>query len=585
MTLHICILGIDGSGKSTIAAALPAFLAANGAVIAGSATGSFRVVAANEDLLAPDFRPAGLPIAGRLAICFRSFASRLADHALFGPLSRALQLLSRDNAARTLAQRYSTTVFVTDDNACLSMLRAAGTEVRTSDTEDIRALFSYIFDDVPVPKESRSRLPKRIRKKLIFKLTNFLGLRALWLPDVLIFLDLSPAVALTRLKSQGQTGDRQETLADLSRERTTHLRTVEAFDQYRLGRATHFLHVDDLSIGEIMQGVLEAISAHMPAAVTRAASPLNATDRYGKQKNLNRQYMSRYLLPKLFRGAWREPAFLLSPMGRRFRKEGYSAGVMRAIYQASDGQVGLADRIFFDHPLHRAFHDRLKILSEKISHELKVRLSNGHEVSLLTTPAGLADEILGRLEEIELQDPDAMKRVHLVAVDLDPEGELEDRLKEHAQRLGIQLTFLRGDVTNQQVRSRLEEWGPFDLAVSVGLSNYLPKHQLLLHLASLRNNLLPSGRLITDCFSPQSYALSRHYRGYEGNYYSPEMYLVILDYCGFDGLNAEVESEANGINHVVVATPRVNWQLQGNTTNVALAASRESFHPGLNQLN
>ena len=28
MTLHVCILGIDGSGKSTISAALPAILAA-----------------------------------------------------------------------------------------------------------------------------------------------------------------------------------------------------------------------------------------------------------------------------------------------------------------------------------------------------------------------------------------------------------------------------------------------------------------------------------------------------------------------------------------------------------------------------
>ena len=37
MTLHVCILGIDGSGKSTISAALPAILAAEMGLVAGAA--------------------------------------------------------------------------------------------------------------------------------------------------------------------------------------------------------------------------------------------------------------------------------------------------------------------------------------------------------------------------------------------------------------------------------------------------------------------------------------------------------------------------------------------------------------------
>jgi signal recognition particle GTPase len=52
MTLHVCILGIDGSGKSTISAALPAILAAEMGLVAGAAGETFRVSDPDEDHLA-----------------------------------------------------------------------------------------------------------------------------------------------------------------------------------------------------------------------------------------------------------------------------------------------------------------------------------------------------------------------------------------------------------------------------------------------------------------------------------------------------------------------------------------------------
>jgi ABC-type glutathione transport system ATPase component len=56
MTLHVTILGIDGSGKSTVANALPAVLAAESRVVAGSAGNEFRMATPDEDLLAPGFQ-------------------------------------------------------------------------------------------------------------------------------------------------------------------------------------------------------------------------------------------------------------------------------------------------------------------------------------------------------------------------------------------------------------------------------------------------------------------------------------------------------------------------------------------------
>lgn len=79
MTLHVCILGIDGSGKSTITAALPTALAAEMGLTAGAAGEHFRVVGPDEDHLASKFHPDGLPMSARLSRVFKRMAKRLVD--------------------------------------------------------------------------------------------------------------------------------------------------------------------------------------------------------------------------------------------------------------------------------------------------------------------------------------------------------------------------------------------------------------------------------------------------------------------------------------------------------------------------
>jgi hypothetical protein len=39
-------------------------------------------------------------------------------------------------------------------------------------------------------------------------------------------------------------------------------------------------------------------------------------------------------------------------------------------------------------------------------------------------------------------------------------------------------------------------------------------------------------------------------------YYEPEVFRTLVDYCGFDGLGADVASGRDGINHVLIASPR-----------------------------
>ena len=572
MSLQVCILGIDGSGKSTVVAALPGILAAENDLVVGSIGETIRIVAGDEDHAASKFYPDGLPIAARFSLRLRQLAKTVVDDPKLYAVFKLAQMLAQDSAAQALAQHYAAGVFVSDGNAFLSTTGRAGNYLRSAsaidysqasapEAEDLQAIFSYILDDKPLPTQNSQKLPSLRKGKFIYKLNNLLRLRSVWLPGVVIFLDISPELALSRISSRGKKIDRHENLADLTQARDMYLKTLEAFRAYRTADHAHCIRVDKLTVGETLRAVSEALRPHLLSAgfIDRTApSPLGTTELANdviRGKTLNHRYLLKYLLLKFFSGAWREPTFFFSRLGRLFLKEGYSAGVMRVIYDRDEKDHGLLDRIFLEYSLHRAVYDRLQILSRKINSELEARLSSDSELRIFTAPSGFAYDIFRPLEEIARREPDTMKRVQVTAVDLDPHGVLHEALSARARQLGIRFTFHRGDITDEQLRSRLEAAAPFDLALFVGLSSWLPKPQTLLHLAWLRKYLRPDGRLITDCFTPEAYALSGRYIGYKANYYTPEVYKAMLDYCGFDGLEAEVESGRHRINHVLVARP------------------------------
>src|SRR5215813_3646411 len=158
-----------------------------------------------------------------------------------------------------------------------------------------------------------------------------------------------------------------------------YLKTVQAFRAYRSPESVHVIHVDQLSLGATLQAVSEALRPHLVSHATKreSVSPLGATDLADETirgKTLNHCYMFRYLVPKWFSGAWREPTFFFSKLGRLFLKEGYSAGVMRVIYDRDEKDYGTLDRVFLEYSLHRAVYDRLQILVKKIKPEIETRL-------------------------------------------------------------------------------------------------------------------------------------------------------------------------------------------------------------------
>jgi energy-coupling factor transporter ATP-binding protein EcfA2 len=575
MSLHVCVLGIDGSGKTTLATSLPAILAAEVGICAGWAGETFTICGPDEDHLAPRFHPEGFPLSARLAECFKRLAKRAVDHRTLYPALKLAHLLFQDYAARRLASRYGVAVTVSEGNTLLCAMGRAANYLHpasgkgdagrsTPSVRDLEAIFGYLLEGRPLPSESEVTLPGLRTARVIYRLCRFLGIEAGRLPDVALFLDVSPETALSRIASRHQKVDSHENAFDLAQAGRMYSLTLDAFERYQKPGSAYRILADELSPGETLRAAVECLRQRLGASeCTLAGSdvPLGTTTAKltGSalwRRVLSSRYIFRYLIPKWFRGAWREPAFVLSDLGHLFLKEGYSAEVMQRIYDQDQRHYAFWDRIFLGYPLHRAVYDRLHILTSRVEWELESRLETSQQVRVLTAPSGFAYDLFRPLESIASRAPSLMQKVEVIATDLDPRGSLAEQLTRRAQKLGIRFQFVRGDITCQQTQAELEKKAPYDVALFVGLSSWLPKPHTVRHLSWLRRNLRDDGLLITDCFTAEAHALSGRLAGYKAHYYAPSSYRAVLDYCGFDGLSAIVESGRNGINHVVTASPR-----------------------------
>jgi len=337
--------------------------------------------------------------------------------------------------------------------------------------------------------------------------------------------------------------------------RETYLKALRALDAYAGRPCTHVIDATDAEPREVLELAIAALRPRLEAARTAATTDvLGTAGEDAARKVLNARYLGRYLVGKFFEGAWREPLFLLSPAGRTLVRDGYSAGVMRSIYDG-EGASGAFGRIFLGYPLHRAVFDRLQILTAAIEPLLLERLESQSRVRIFTAPSGFSYDLFRPLEAIARRRPELMNKVELVAADLDPHGVLAGELTARAERLGIDFRFITGDITSPDIRCELSRGGPYDLALFVGLSSWLPRPLALGHLRWLAANLRPDGALVTDCFSAAAYAEGGSYIGYRAHYYSPELYRSLLDYAGFDGAGTSVESGRDRINHVLVTKP------------------------------
>lgn len=574
MSLKVAVVGIDGSGKSTVARTLPMALSAEMNVVAGAAGAEFWVFGPDQDHLAPGFHPRGLPIAARLSQQCRRLAKRFANDPRLYPYLKLAHLMFQDDAAVSIGRRYGCDVMVSDCNLVLSAMGRAGNYKRgathsgapreRSTVDDLRCVFSFLIEGRPLPTESEERLPSLSAAGAVAGFARLLGFDGVWVPDVVLFLDVEPEAALERINGRRSELDRHENLADMTRARETYLKALTALESYAGRACTHVIEVGDAEPREVLELALEAIRPHVEAHHLHGTTHvLGTAGADPARKVLNLRYLVRYLLGKLFQGAWREPLFLLSPMGRRLLREGYSAGVMRVIYDHDTSSAGLIDRAFLGYPLHRAVADRLGILTRTIEPELLDRLEAQSRVRIFTAPSGFCYDLFQPLESIAARRPELMSKVELVAADLDPHGVLAEELTARARRLGVDFRFVVGDITSPSIRCDFSRSGPYDLALFVGLSSWLPRARAIDHLRWLAANLRPDGLLVSDCFMAAAYSLGGRYIGYRAHYYSPELYACLLDYCGFDAGSTMIRSGRDAINHVLITRPAAVQRVQG----------------------
>ena len=564
MTLQVAVIGIDGSGKSTLAASLAVVLAGEYGLFAGSAAADeFWVRAPDTDLCGPSFHPQGYANAARLERISRKFSRLVVDNRSLYPAAKVFQMLLQDNAAAKLSRRYGVEVMVSDGNLLLSGAGRAfnyrGPVNDPPSADDVDHAFQHLLNGTRLGPETRRHLPDLKTADALAVLARLTRLQGIWIPDRALFLDLTPDAAVARVRGRGAKVDRHENPTDLSTAREGYMRVLEVMRKHKGETAAHVIAVENLGPGEVLAAAAKALKPYLPEAEGGEARAGALHEAIGRRSMLARiltyRYLGRYLVRRFFEGAWREPLFPMSTPGRVFLREGYSAGVMRLIYD-QPARPSFLDRVFYGYPLHRAVRDRLGILERGIEQELRKRLAEGGKVTIFTAPSGFAYDLMRPLKRLVASDPELAGRVLMVAADLDPSGRLAPELTAKAKEIGVRLEFLRGDLTGSALRSEGERFGPFDLALFVGLSAWLPKPPMLEHLRWLRANLRGDGLLVTDCFTPAAYATGGAAMGYKASYYPPAVMKVLLDYCGFDGMAATVESGRDRINHVLVASMR-----------------------------
>jgi len=563
MTLQVAVLGIDGSGKSTLAQALPMVLAAEMNLVAGAAGNEFWVFAPEQDHMAPGFYPKGLPHAALLARACRWLAKRFVDKPGLYPYFKLANMMFQDDAAVSIGRRHRCEVVVSDCNLIMSAIGRAGNYKRgvsrngthaLSNADDLAAVFALLLEGKPLPPENAGRLPSMTAPGFISRLARLLGFDGVWIPDIVILLDVEPATALARIRSRGLKLDRHENEADMARANATYHEALKALEAYAGKPCTHVIDVTHSEPREVLERAVAALRPSIEThRLTQPAKVLGTPAGSTARNVLNARYLFLYLFGKWFQGAWREPFFPLSSMGRQLMREGYSAGVMRTIYEHDKIALSPVQRIFTEYPLHRAVYDRLQILSHNLEAELTDRLHKQAKVRIFTAPSGYAYDLFRPLEAIAYMHPELMGKVELVAGDLDPHDVLAGELARRARRLGIGFRFVVGDITDTATQRDFARTGPYDLALFVGLSSWLPKPQTVLHLRWLHQNMSADGVLVTDCFMSAAYSLGGRYIGYRANYYSPALYRSMVDYCGFDGMSAIVDSGSDKINHVLTA--------------------------------
>ena len=158
MSLYISIIGIDGSGKSTLIPPLTNLITAELGLTTTAVGDDCWGKTPEEDLFRPGFTPDGELFSTRLGRLFRWAAKANTAHRRFYPLLKLAQLALQERTVRGLMANYQPDVILSDGNLLLS---AAGRVINYVDAKAISVarviprnslpyledLYNYVFMD------------------------------------------------------------------------------------------------------------------------------------------------------------------------------------------------------------------------------------------------------------------------------------------------------------------------------------------------------------------------------------------------------------------------------------------------------
>ncbi|MBN2010451.1 FAD-dependent oxidoreductase [candidate division KSB1 bacterium] len=272
MSFHICILGIDGSGKSTITKKLSATLASETKIMVATAGESLRMVDGKIHSIRSDHQLSTFSITARLAHYFKMKAKHHADNRKLYPLFKLLHMAFQDKAACQIETRYTPDVVISDGNLLLCTLgRAANylqpaSESKTSadtfeseTTENFKAILAYLAEGNPLPMQTKQAFPDYKKAGLIRKMLSLFGIRKMLLPDLVIFLDVDAHTAMARIHNRGQKIDKHENIEDLNQAREMYLKTLSAYNLFQGRNMSHTVSTVDLNPEQVVQKIKDLL--------------------------------------------------------------------------------------------------------------------------------------------------------------------------------------------------------------------------------------------------------------------------------------------------------------------------------------
>lgn len=274
MNLHASVIGIDGSGKSSVSRGAPERLARELRCITAHAGDTFEIFEPGADGRVIERRDV-LPLSASLATQLRRAAKRMVDWPWIYPPLKLAQMALQDSAAHRMACGQLRPAWVVSDGNLLLNAAGRGGNYRRSASrgesacreapgpDDIAALFAHLVDGAPLPRVSRARLPPLRSASALLTTLRACGLKPAWLPDFVLFLDVRPDVALERVRARGQKVDAHENVADLQQARDGYRRALDAFERYRGAGSVVTIDAGGLSREEAVSASVAALEKHV----------------------------------------------------------------------------------------------------------------------------------------------------------------------------------------------------------------------------------------------------------------------------------------------------------------------------------